>query len=81
MESRPIWLQRAYLSAGSPGVRKGQTWPWSARVGADSRYMALVGPWQYQCTGIRTGGYYPLPGYPPYRTTPGTTPPHRTHLP
>ena len=76
MESRLYWLQGGYVSARSQGVRKGQSWPWSALVDADMPGLALVGPWQYQCSGV--GWVVPLPcthpGIPSRYPTPAPTP-------
>ena len=51
MESRPYCSWEGISECGEPrGVRrvqKGLEWPW---VGAEPALLALVGPWQYQCS-------------------------------
>ena len=68
MESRLFGPGRAYLSARSRGVRRGQTWPWSAPVDADTWVWLLVGPGNTNQTGGE--GYWV-----------GTTPPPPSHVP
>ena len=73
-ESRPYWPPGRYLSARSQGVRRGQTWPWSALVDAEPGSEALVGPWQYQSAGWEGGIPGTTPSQAPTRTPPRVLP-------
>ena len=73
MESRPYWVLRPDAECEEPRCAEGPRRPWSAWVDADNALGALVGPWQYQCTGWVGSGVVPHPVYPPYRTPPDTT--------
>ena len=68
-ESRPYWLQEAYLSVGSRGVRKGPGRTLECHGGRRTAGQWVVGPWQYQSE-ARTGGEGYWVG-----TTPPTLPP------
>ena len=55
-----------------PGCAEGPgIWPWSALVDAETWTLAMVGPWQYQCS-VSSGGV----GSTRYTTLPGTHPTH-----
>ena len=65
-----------------PWCAEGLGQAWSAMVDAQTRVMALIGPWQYQCSREALYGSWVVPGIPPlpvptHRTNPGyTLPPH-----
>ena len=77
-KSRPYWVQEGISECGETGCAEGPAGAWSAQSGAETRVLALVGPWQYQSVGGRVvPGIAPLPGTHP-RTHPGyyPSPPH-----
>ena len=82
MESRLYWLRGGYLSARSPGVRRARGPEClggrrNACLGT-GWVLAMVGPWQYQCTRLDQYPGIPPSRYPPSLHHPGTPPP-RTH--
>ena len=74
MESRPYWLQGGIRECEEPGCAERPDGPRSALVDADTAFLALVGPCQYQYTDTGwvlplpdTGWVLPLPYPPGYR--------------
>ena len=69
MKSRLYWPGRAYLGCGSHGCAEGPGGPRSAHGDTVTLVRQLVGPWQYQCSGILEPGWVSTR----YTTPPGTT--------
>ena len=72
---------------GAPRCAEGPEEAWSAWEWAQNRYMAMVGPWQYQYEATAGTTRYstllyppgiPHPRYPPARTPPDD---HQSYLP
>ena len=75
LESRLIGPEAGYGECEEPGVRRGPDRALECPVDADNALWGLVGPWQYQCSGVRVlGGWWRVvpTQYPPSPPTPGT---------
>ena len=70
MESRPILVLGGLFECEEPGVRRAQGGP-ECLADAETGSLAMVGPWQYQCTGNKpqSGWLGSTPVYPSWVPT------------